>query len=139
MNGLNLTAPVVMRNNEDAVRNVYNELALRGKRIDYGLGGQRSQRSEILAMTPCLKPFQSFFANVGEAFPNYELVINYLKTRGDKVMARYSISGTMVGHFMGLAPNNQMMTVSGIDVFRLDSDGQIVEYWDAAHKIEAKR
>ena len=79
---------------------------------------------------------KDFFFSVSEAFPDYKLFINNLKVKGDKVMAKYTISGTQMGSFLGMMPTQEKMTVTGIDVFRLNN-GEVIEYWDAAHKIEA--
>ena len=81
-----------------------------------------------------LKTFGTFFSAVKEAFPDFVLNIDSLVTKGDRVMARYTISGTHKGNFLGLAPTHQKTTISGIDLFRLN-DGKVVEHWDAAHQI----
>jgi predicted ester cyclase len=83
-----------------------------------------------------VKAFYQFFASMAAAFPDYQLNIDNLIVKGDKVMARYTIMGTHQGDFMGLAPTHQKVTITGIDIFRLDQ-GKIVEHWEAAHQINA--
>ncbi len=83
-----------------------------------------------------LNAFERFFTAVGEAFPDYELNIDHLITKGDRVMVRYTICGTHKGEFMGMSPTNERMTITGIDVFRLDN-GRVIEHWDAAHQMRA--
>ena len=80
--------------------------------------------------------FRNFFSSVSEAFPDYELKIESLVANGDRVMVRYIIQGTQKGVFLGIEPTHQRMTISGIDVFRLDS-GKVVEHWDAGLQINS--
>ncbi len=51
-------------------------------------------------------------------------------------MVRYNIQGIQKGSFMGIAPTQQPMTVSGVDIFHLDN-GKITQHLDAAHQINA--
>jgi predicted ester cyclase len=113
--------------NETIIRRVYEEISL----LD-----NASFKLSIAERSWCLKALKDFFFSVREAFPDYVLFISNLKVKGDKVMAKYTISGTQMGSFLGLTPTRQKMTITGIDVFRLNN-GAVIEYWDAAHKIEA--
>jgi steroid delta-isomerase-like uncharacterized protein len=83
-----------------------------------------------------LRAFNRFFAIINEAFPDYDLIIENLIAKEDRVMVRYTINGTHKGSFMGMPPTNERITITGIDVFRLDN-GKVVEHWDAAHQISA--
>ncbi len=88
----------------------------------------------VSAKPSSLKAFNHFFSAVSAAFPDYELYIDNLVSKEDKVMVRYTISGTQKGIFMGMAPTNERMTITGIDIFRLDK-GKVVRHWDAAHQV----
>jgi len=66
--------------------------------------------------------------------PDYEFNIDNMIVKGDRVMARYTISGIHKGELMGQPPTNERVTITGIDVFRLD-EGKVVEHWDAAHQM----
>jgi|WetSurMetagenome_2_1015567.scaffolds.fasta_scaffold28836_3 predicted ester cyclase len=127
MIGQTMTVTESQRENETIIRRIYNEVSLRN---DKSLNLTFSYRSR------CLNSLKEFFSSVQEAFPDYKLFIDNIKVKGDKVMARYTISGTQMESFLGLMPTRQKMTVTGIDVFRLNN-GEIIEYWDAAHNIEA--
>jgi predicted ester cyclase len=83
-----------------------------------------------------LKAFHKFFDVICGAFPDYDLNIENMVLKNDRVMVRYTIYGTHKGDFMGLAPTNERVAVTGIDVFRLDN-GKVVEHWDAAHQVSA--
>jgi len=75
-----------------------------------------------------------FFAEVNKAFPEYQLHIDNLLSKGEKVMAKYSIKGTPRGTFMGRLADGYRVKINCIDVFRLNR-GQVVEYWNAAHQV----
>lgn len=81
-----------------------------------------------------LKAFKSFFTAVSAAFPDYDLKIDNILSKGDKVMARYTISGTQKGDFLGIIPTNERTTVTGIDIFRLDN-GKVAQHWNATHQL----
>ena len=53
---------------------------------------------------------------------------------GDKVVVRWTGSGTHVGEFMGIPPTGRSFTISGIDVhgFR---DGRMAEHWHVVDQL----
>lgn len=79
-----------------------------------------------------------FFTAVNKAFPEYSLQIESLLSKGEKVMAKYSIKGTPKGTFMGRLADGYRVKINCIDVFRLNQ-GQVVEYWNAAHQVVPER
>ncbi len=101
--------------------------------VDRG-GGQ----PETLYRPSGLETLNAFLTEVGSAFPDYRLNINNLIVKENRVMVRYTISGTHKKDFRGLAPTNTRMDITGIDVFRLDG-GRVIEYSDAAHQIGVAR
>ncbi len=127
---------MIIEQNQEIVAQLYTEITIRKSQpTNYRMGGNTTPC--ITSSRPsCLKTFKRFFAAVSEAFPDFELTVNKVICQGDKVMAWYTISGTHKGTFMGLSPSNQPMTITGIDVFRLDN-GKIIEHWDAAHQLSA--
>jgi steroid delta-isomerase-like uncharacterized protein len=62
------------------------------------------------------------------AFPDYYLAIEEMFAEGDKVVTRYTFTGTQKGEFMGIPPTLKQVTFTGIDIHRLAS-GKIVEDW----------
>ena len=126
-----------MEQNREIIRKLYTEVIERKSYTgSYRPKGNRFTPYTVSARPSSLKAFGQFFMAVGEAFPDYELNIDHLITKGDRVMVRYTISGTHKGKFMGMSPTNERMTITGIDVFRLDN-GRVIEYWDAAHQMSA--
>ena len=124
-----------MELNGEFVRQLYNDVTSRKSRaanppkMDLGNGSH-----PFPGKPPCLKSFYGFFATVDESFPDYKLLMDNIVVQGNKVMAQYTISGTQKGNFMGLDSTDVKVTITGIDVFRVDK-GKIVEYWDSAHQI----
>ena len=51
-----------------------------------------------------------------------------LFSAGDKVVVRWSVTGTHCGEFMGFAATRRRITTKGIDIFRV-VDGKIVDLW----------
>ena len=124
-----------MELNLEIVRQLYIDLTSgRNPYITLKPEGTGFPQYTVSAKPASLNTFNHFFATVREAFPDYELTIDSLIVKGDRVMARYTISGTHKGDFMGLPPTNEKMTITGIDIFRLDN-GKVLEHWDAAHQV----
>jgi predicted ester cyclase len=61
--------------------------------------------------------------------------INDLIVDDDRVAVRYTTRARHVGELFGAAPSGRMVTLSGIEVYRL-LDGKIVEYWGEANMSE---
>jgi predicted ester cyclase len=128
---------MVMEQNREIIRRLYEDVSS-GKvpTTGYNPRGMSFTQYTVSARPASLKTFNSFFNKVSSAFPDYTLTVESLIVKGDRVMARYTISGIHKGEFMGMAPTSERITIAGIDVFRLDN-GKIVEHWDAAHQITA--
>jgi steroid delta-isomerase-like uncharacterized protein len=62
------------------------------------------------------------------AFPDVRLTINDQIAEGDKVVTRWTATGTHKGELMGIAPTNKSATVTGVDIDRYQ-DGKVVEAW----------
>lgn len=65
-----------------------------------------------------------------EAFPDFRFEIKELFAHEDKVVARWQVSGTHRGEFLGLAPTERRATVEGISIDRWAGD-RIAESWIA--------
>ena len=62
------------------------------------------------------------------AFPDVRITINDQIAEGDKVVTRWTATGTHKGQLMGIAPTNKHATVTGVDIDRYQ-DGKVVEAW----------
>jgi predicted ester cyclase len=62
------------------------------------------------------------------AFPDAEVVFEDWVITGDMVAVRFRFDGTHRGEFMGLAPTNKRVSVTGITMMRFEGN-QVVERW----------
>jgi steroid delta-isomerase-like uncharacterized protein len=69
-------------------------------------------------------------ATYREAFPDIEIAIEEIFAAGDKVVIRWSGSGTFKNPLMGQQPTGERGDpVRGITIDRFDDDGKIAESW----------
>ena len=62
------------------------------------------------------------------AFPNARVTVEDQVAEGDKVVSRWTATGTHTGELMGLAPTGRSIEISGITINRF-SRGKIAEDW----------
>ena len=62
------------------------------------------------------------------AFPDLHFTIDDMIVEGDKLAARYTITGTHKGEYMGAPPTNKKITIRAITIDRF-AGGKIVEEW----------
>mgnify|MGYP001380126401 CR=1 FL=1 len=62
------------------------------------------------------------------AMPDLAFFVEDLFAEGDRVVFRVMIRGTQQGAFMGIAPTGKQLTVTAIDIARLEN-GKIVDHW----------
>ena len=67
-------------------------------------------------------------SEVRTAFPDFALSVEDVMAEGEKVMTRYTWSGTQQGPLWTIAPTGKQATVTGIVVSRV-VDGKIAEEW----------
>ncbi len=65
---------------------------------------------------------------IAAAFPDLNYHIEALIAEGDKVMARFTSTGTFKGELMGIPPNGKSFKITGISLFQI-ANGKIVEHW----------
>jgi predicted ester cyclase len=63
------------------------------------------------------------------AFPDLHYRIEDLIDAGDKVIVRWTATGTDTLGFMGRPPTQKVATVTGINIYRAEG-GLLVEHWD---------
>jgi steroid delta-isomerase-like uncharacterized protein len=71
---------------------------------------------------------KQFFAMYLTAFPDTKMVIEDQVTEGDKVVTRWTATGTHKGELMGIPPSGNPVKVTGMQIDRLEG-GKIVESW----------
>jgi steroid delta-isomerase-like uncharacterized protein len=68
------------------------------------------------------------------AFPDRKITHHDTIAEGDKVLIRWSMTGTHKGELMGIPPTGKPMTITGFDYFRFTS-GKIAEMWQEADQL----
>jgi predicted ester cyclase len=53
---------------------------------------------------------------------------------GDRLVVRWTNSGTHVGEFLGIPPTNKSFSFAGIDIYRLDG-GKLAEHWHVIDQL----
>lgn len=119
-----------MSSNTDLVRRIYDEV-LNGRNLDlldevvrpdyiehYPLPGQGSGLQGI-------KDRYSMVINGLDPHFTVEDVI----AEDDKVVVRWTNSGTNVGEFLGAPATGRTFSIPGIDIYRIE-DGKLAEHWD---------
>lgn len=68
------------------------------------------------------------------AFPDGRTVIDELFVADDRVVARYTYTGTHQGELFGIAPTGRRVTAKGIDIVRAKGS-TLVEHWGAFDQL----
>ena len=63
------------------------------------------------------------------AFPDSHVVYEEMLVAGDRIVGRWSATGTHTGDLSGLSPTNQRIQISGITIYKI-SGGLIIEAWE---------
>ncbi len=62
------------------------------------------------------------------AFPDTHVTTDDLVAEGDKIVERFTATGTHKGEFMGAPPTGKKFQTGGMSVYRI-ANGKIVEHW----------
>jgi steroid delta-isomerase-like uncharacterized protein len=62
------------------------------------------------------------------AFPDLQFTPHEMIAEEDKVVTRFTMSGTHKGEFMGIPPTNKSIEVQSIDIIEIH-DGKATEHW----------
>lgn len=76
-----------------------------------------------------LKNYKQFFSNLLDAFPDTHFTFDDIVAEGDKVVTRFTWTGTHKGEFQGIPPTNKKITIWGITIVRIVG-GKAVEEWE---------
>jgi predicted ester cyclase len=125
---------MLMAQNREIIQQLFSEVIIRKAGFATKNKGTDFAQPAVSARPNSLNAFYRFFEAIGQAFPDYALNIDNLVVAADRVLVRYTISGTQKGNFLGMAPTHKKLMVTGIDIFRLNK-GKIIQHWDATHQI----
>jgi steroid delta-isomerase-like uncharacterized protein len=62
------------------------------------------------------------------AFPDLKATLDDIFAEGDRVVFRWSVSGTHLGNWLGVPPTGNHVTATGITLFRIAGE-KVVESW----------
>jgi steroid delta-isomerase-like uncharacterized protein len=68
------------------------------------------------------------------AFPDLKVTMEDAIAEGDRVAARFAMTGTHKGEFQGIAPTGKSVKVGGIDIVRFEG-GKMVEHWGYTDQV----
>lgn len=71
---------------------------------------------------------RQFITNLWNAFPDMQRTVADQICDDVHVVTRWTMTGTHLGEFMGIAPTGKRSTITGIAIHRI-ADGRIVEEW----------
>lgn len=71
---------------------------------------------------------KQFVTDLRTAFPDLHTTIEDLIAEGDRVVARFTATGTHTGPYKGIPPTGKQGKITGIDIERI-VDGKSVECW----------
>jgi steroid delta-isomerase-like uncharacterized protein len=81
---------------------------------------------------------EAMMAGFLTSFPDLEITIDDVIVENDKVVERYTASGTQTGPFGDLPASGRAATWTGINIFRIEC-GRIVEIWSEVDALARNR
>jgi steroid delta-isomerase-like uncharacterized protein len=72
------------------------------------------------------------------AFPDLRFAVDDLIAEGDKVLTRWTLTGTHTGEFMGIPATGRRISVTGMSLDRIEN-GMIVEGFDGWDALGLRR
>jgi steroid delta-isomerase-like uncharacterized protein len=106
--------------------------------------GNMSAANELLASNfdlhtplpsaPGIQGINDVITTCRAAFEHLNVTVEDMVAEGNKVTARFTARGIHKGQFMGLPPTGKPITMTGIEIFRIDN-GKIAELWGEANLL----
>jgi steroid delta-isomerase-like uncharacterized protein len=87
-----------------------------------------------LPAAPGIQGISDVVTTCRAAFEHLSVTVEDTVAEGDKVAARFTARGIHKGDFMGLPPTGKPITMTGIEIFRIEN-GKIAELWGEANLL----
>jgi len=87
-----------------------------------------------LPSAPGIQGINDIITTCRAAFEHLNVKVEDMVAEGDKVTARFMARGVHRGSFMNLPPTGRPITMTGIEIFRIE-DGKIAELWAEANLL----
>ena len=116
--------------NEAVVRRAFGEVAMGDMNIVDEIIAPEFVRHDLAGGPEAHGPdgVKRLIAGLRAGFPDLQTTIEDIFSDGDRVVVRFTASGTHSGPFMGIAPTGREATWSGVNIYRV-SGGRIRETW----------
>jgi predicted ester cyclase len=75
-----------------------------------------------------VKKVQKVASLITESMPDRQIIHECVIAEGDKVLIRWTMTGTPKVKFLDINPSEKQITLTGFDLFRI-SDYKIIEIW----------
>lgn len=85
-----------------------------------------------------LEEFRDLVASARDAVPDLHKEIDETVATAEKVVVRYTMTGTQEGELKGIPPTGEEIEVAGVVIYRIE-DGTIAEAWLIANFLRAFR
>lgn len=79
--------------------------------------------------------FKQFFETLRTAFPDLEVTPEHMTATDEDIATAYTIRGTHQGDFLGVSPTGERVTARGVQIFRFDENGKMVERWGSSDEL----
>lgn len=74
-----------------------------------------------------IEGFRQFIKLYRAAFPDVHMTVDEVIAEGDKLVDRWTATGTHKGQLMNFAPTFKKMTITGMHFERFDDKGKLIE------------
>jgi steroid delta-isomerase-like uncharacterized protein len=79
--------------------------------------------------------FRQFYYGISGGFPDFKIVLDDVIAEGNKVVLRFTFSGTNTGDYFGIPSTGKPVTIRFVEIFTV-RDGQIAEIWHVANVLD---
>jgi steroid delta-isomerase-like uncharacterized protein len=125
------------QHNAQLVQRAIDEIWNRG---NYALLGEIAADDIVIHASPPGEDIQGhegivqFYGALRAAFPDLHFRVEDQIAAGDRVVTRWTASGTHAGEFQGIPPTGKAVRITGIDIDRF-VDGKVVECWPEVNEL----
>jgi predicted ester cyclase len=78
--------------------------------------------------------FIEYFSSLRKSFPDLNIAGEKLVADDDNVAIAYTLTGTHLGDFMGIAPTGRKISARGVQIARFEN-GKLVERWGSSDQL----
>jgi steroid delta-isomerase-like uncharacterized protein len=79
--------------------------------------------------------FREFYRGISGGFPDYDIHVDEVVAEGDKVVLRFTFTGTNTGDYFGIPSTGKPVTIRFVEIFTV-RDGQIAGIWHVANVLD---